>query len=253
MNHSEFRDKIYSAYWEKHFSDYDWNTTDPDLFKRAALGYQHNFGRHVDKFPAGARVLDVGCGIGHCLWWLRGKDFDVEGVDLDSGQLAQAEKMVPDDVELVAADIFDHLAPAEAEYDIVIANDMIEHLTRSEAIEFAELAYRGLKTGGVLLLKTPNAITPSAGRFYDDLTHERIYTYLSLRQLLRTANFEDVEVTSWESPPLRSPASVVSWVVRRVTWNLYKLRLMLHDFCPPPREVGQNLIAAATKTGEKTE
>lgn len=253
MKYSEFRDKVYSEYFEKHFTDYEWNTADPAIFERAEFGYRYNFGRYLAELPEGSSVLDVGCGIGHCLYWLSKEGYDVTGIDTSEEQIQEAKTVLEGEVTLKVADVFTFLRSGDRGYHAIIGGDFIEHLTRPEALEFVELARKALKPGGLLILRTPNATCPSAGSFYDDLTHERLYTALSLRQLLRTGGLRVEDVRSWESDPYRSAASLIAWMVKRVTWPLYKFRLFLHNFAPGPVEVGRNIVGVGRKPEQEAE
>ncbi len=47
------------------------------------------------RIPAGATVLDAGCGPGHITAWLAARGVDARGVDLAPGMVAQAHKHAP--------------------------------------------------------------------------------------------------------------------------------------------------------------
>ena len=56
------------------------------------------------RFPKGARILDVGCGNGLLNTWHLAKNFDVVGIDVSERQINEAKKNLPD-VEFVCADV----------------------------------------------------------------------------------------------------------------------------------------------------
>lgn len=247
MNISEYRKRLYANYYSDHFQENKLNKPVEGLFRRAALGYEWNYGNYVSCLKKNARVLDIGCGIGQCLSWLSKRGMKAVGIDMSAEQLAQARKVLDEDVSLEQADAFDFLRNETGKYGAVVVNDFIEHLTGPEALEFVESVYDVMDPEGIIIVKVPNAVCPSAGHFFDDLTHERLYTDRSMCRLLRGAGFTDIRVFSFDHPPFRSMGSMVAWVIRRVTWNLYRARLFLHDFSPGTKVVGKHLIAVAVK------
>ena len=247
MKMSEFRDRLYAANYSTHFQEKSFNKPDKSLFERASLGYEWNYGSYVNLLPKNASVLDVGCGIGQCLYWLDKRGFKAVGVDGSVEQLEQARKILADEGRLEHADAFEFLKDNTNKFEAVIANDLIEHFTRTEALDFSDAVYNTLKPGGIFIVKVPNAICPSAGHFFDNITHERPYTDISIKQLLRVAGFEEMNVFSFEHPPFRNVLSMAAWLVRRITWSLYRARLFIHDFSPGTKVVGKQLYAIAKK------
>jgi SAM-dependent methyltransferase len=110
--------------------------------------------------------LDLGCGHRVLPEWRRaaeaaivGRCRSVTGIDYDMPSLARHRSMK----RLVRGDIAS-LPFADASFDLVTANMVVEHLTDPER-QFAEIG-RVLRPGGTLLLHTPNALGYStvAGR-----------------------------------------------------------------------------------------
>ncbi len=71
-------------YYEKHFAAYFERTVqiDPTLFLEP----------FADRLPAGATVLDVGCGSGRDMLWLKNRGFAVTGFERSPGLAGLAEK-----------------------------------------------------------------------------------------------------------------------------------------------------------------
>jgi len=102
------------------------------------------------RLPAGARVLDLGCGPGWVSHNLIG-DYRVVGVDVeaDAVQLCRLRY----DADYLVGSAFS-LPTAAGQFDAVIFTEAIEHFAQP-APALAEIA-RVLKPGGLALITTPN-------------------------------------------------------------------------------------------------
>ncbi|WP_103354836.1 class I SAM-dependent methyltransferase [Amycolatopsis sp. CA-128772] len=98
---------------------------------------------------AGRRILDVGCGSGPLSAALRDQGAVVTGIDQSAGMLAQARRLVGEDVDLRVADLAEPLPFGDAEFDDVMAS-LVLHYLRDWAPTLAELR-RVLKPGGRLI------------------------------------------------------------------------------------------------------
>ena len=123
--------------------------------------------------PRRGRVLEVGCGLGHLLLWLRDR-YQVYGTDINSWALSQARRNVPGGhFALLSAE--DLGAFRDGEFQIVISKHVVEHLPDPER-SVAEMS-RVLAPGGLSLLATPNldsaarAIKKENWIGYKDPTH----------------------------------------------------------------------------------
>jgi SAM-dependent methyltransferase len=123
--------------------------------------------------PPQGRVLELGCGMGHLLTWLTDR-YHVFGCDINPWALSQARNNVPNGQYVLLSGDEPYAFP-EAVYDIVIAKHVVEHLKQPE-LAIAEMS-RVLKTGGLLILVTPNLSSPMRKRKkanwigYKDPTH----------------------------------------------------------------------------------
>ena len=146
--------------------------------------------------PAGSTVMDIGCGPGHLAAALRAKNCRVIGVD----------QFHPDDAarfdEVHAGDLNTDPVPRPLDdVQVILLLDIIEHLVSPEAF-CAELRRRTQGNLNVkIVISTANIgffVTRAMlffGQFnYNkrgilDLTHTRLFTFSSLRRLMKEAGF----------------------------------------------------------------
>jgi len=139
------------------------------------------------------RILDLGCGSGAFLYWAARAGYACgTGVDGSEEQIARARVLGIS--QIVQGDVFDYLnmLPASSQ-DVVVAFDVLEHLSRDQVFPFFENCVRVLSKNGRLIIHTLNGESPFVGRMlFGDLTHEQAFTRFSLGQLAAAAGFADI-------------------------------------------------------------
>lgn len=169
------------------------------------------------------RVLDLGCGSGLLLHFAVEAGYNrVRGVDRSPEQIALARSLELDCVE--QADAIEYVkAVPSASLDVVTAFDVLEHLTKPEAVEFLDSVSRALAERGRLILHVPNAESPFSGAIrYGDFTHEQAFTRQTMLQLATITNFQSV--ACFEDVPVpHGLKSAVRWAL----WPLARLALRL--------------------------
>jgi SAM-dependent methyltransferase len=189
-----------------------------------AIVQRHFAGRWDHWLPEdrSCNCLDLGCGTGEFLLYLRSRGFaSVQGVDLSGEELEVARSLGAADVQQADAIGFIANAPS-ASYGVISAFNFFEHLTKAEIMKVLPQVHRVLKPGGVLLAVTPNGLSPfaSATRYWD-FSHETGFTPASWRQLARLYEFG--EVSFEEYGPL--PHSAVG-LARTMIWRALRLGIM---------------------------
>jgi 2-polyprenyl-3-methyl-5-hydroxy-6-metoxy-1,4-benzoquinol methylase len=186
----------------------------PEEYPRTARKLDWAFRKHL---PASrnARILDVGCGAGHFLYYLVKKGYvNAEGVDSSEDRLALCRHYVTRSVH--KTDAIPWLASHRGVFDVVVSNHVIEHIRDEFLHGFLRALTEAVAPGGTLILTTPNACTPWAGyNRFGDLTHCRLFSANSLAQLLA--------MLDWEAeffPDGPAPYDAVS----AVRWILWKAR-----------------------------
>jgi ubiquinone/menaquinone biosynthesis C-methylase UbiE len=113
----------------------------------------------VTHVPAGARVLDAGCGTGQLCFALRQqKGCQVVGMDLSLRMLAFAQKRNPfEDVRFLHQDATNMGDLEDGSFDYVVACLLVHELTQAQQLKFLTEAWR---VGGNTLLLDSNAPLP---------------------------------------------------------------------------------------------
>ena len=138
--------------------------------------------RNLKFSPTERKVLDVGCGAGGNILFLK-KFGNVTGFDISEEALSFSGDKGFSELVLGRAEI---LPFREGSFDIVSALDCIEHIEDDEAA--LQEAYRVLKDGGTLLLTVPSH--PWLWSRHDEaLHHKRRYTKNELQRKVRDAGF----------------------------------------------------------------
>jgi SAM-dependent methyltransferase len=180
-------------------------------------GYYRDVTRH---FPAGTRLLDVGCGTG----WLAEHFADYTGVD---GSQDAVDAAAERGRNVRRHDLAEPLPFEPGTFDGAILKDVLEHVP--DPVATVRDVLRVLEPGGRVF-----ASSPDAQRWvWDDYTHRRPFTRKAYRLLFADCGFT-VEHAGYESvmpgtsivsarmPDHRRPAPLraAAWlpIVRRNVW-----------------------------------
>lgn len=84
-------------------------------------------------------------------------------------------------------------------FDAILLFEVIEHLSLEKGRELARKICGLLKSGGRVILTTPNVYTP--GQYWKDVSHETPYHYEELGGLFLSEGFESIEMYRLFSAP----------------------------------------------------
>ena len=153
--------------------------------------------RRVVGHGAKGRVLEVGCGDGDLLVSLRAAYPNLELVGLDFRFHPEiAKRLSGDGIEMITGMAETALLP-EASFDIVIMNQLIEHLWEPDRVLSA--CQRAMRPGAILTLETPNPESYDRRSFREGLwgayyfpRHLNLFSPSNLQRLLERNGFQVV-------------------------------------------------------------
>lgn len=182
--------------------------------------YRHNYLRHVPP-DKDSRILVVSCGPGYFVNLLVERGYrNVTGIDSFPDKVAFARSR---GLECQVARAFAYLDAAEEPFDAIIAEQELNHLTKSEILAFLGACRDNLAEGGTLIVHTINGANPLTGSESraGNFDHYCSFTEYSLRQVLEHAGFRDIEVFAlnlyvFYKNPLNYVAMAVDWFNRMI-------------------------------------
>jgi SAM-dependent methyltransferase len=137
----------------------------------------------------GRRILELGYGNGSFLGFARDSGADVVGIEIQAELLGAAR-----DRGFVVYRSLDQVLEVEAEksFDLVVAFDVIEHLSPDEAVEMLRKMHRLVKEGtGLLLARFPNGDSPFSLPFQNgDYTHRTAVGAGMIKQMLGNSGWK---------------------------------------------------------------
>ena len=204
-----------------------------------------------------ARILDFGCGWGKQLLSLWCAGFkNLEGVELVDEQARTAIEGVAGRFPVHSMDGRTLLESRQTTYDLVILNDVIEHVPREESVPLLSGIWRSLVPGGRVVVRTPNMSTLLAGYSrYMDFTHVTGFTEFSILQVLEEARFDNPqfvrEYFGWP-PRTRRPWIIVRRLNVRGLCNewLHRTLYAARGQEPAPTIFSMNLIVYANRPNQ---
>ena len=230
----------------------------------------HYIDQHLKRFvrtlasvppaPPGGKLLDV-AGLANlvpCYQRLGYQHVTVTSADAHS-------PFVPPDLEEKLAGLgdvqvkyfnveFDKFPFPDEHFDTVLCCEVLEHLTVDPMAMVAELN-RVCKTGGTLLMTTPNIVSwkalarviagrhPSGFNSYSGINsdrHNREYTPREVERLLQDAGFDVTELTTFSQSGLERGHRWMKWCIKPLErfWAL-----------PPENERGDFILVSGKKAG----
>lgn len=207
------------------------------------------------------RLLDVGCGNGQYLAYMRDLGWEVYGVDTDDEAALIAQHHYK--VSVFTGNLEDANFPGDY-FDAITLNHVIEHVI--DPIKILRECYRILKPGGYLVVVTPNAksighyIFRDAWRGFDIPRHMYLFDKKALNTCVKHAGFQVRQLRT--SGRMARTIYSHSWIVRRrgsldpnetFAWPLKIASLIYWGVeqasCIVCKDVGEEILLIAEKYG----
>ncbi len=216
---------------------------------RSAPNNAHSFA--IELVGCNRRVLELGAASGHVTEALVDHGCRVTAVELEADSATSLGELAE---TVIVGDLNDPelLAGLEAEFDVVLAGDVLEHLLRPHDV--LRHAARLLKPGGHAVVSLPHvghadvrlalmqgSWDYSAWGLLDD-THTRFFTLKSIRRMVKEAGLVITELRR-----VRIPAFETELSLDRDAVPTDVLELALRD---PEAETYQFVFAAAVDNGD---
>jgi len=214
QQNNDFRTQYYDKYLStfKEFiinEDHFYNKAGYSLYRKQYLPL-------IKQFSKKASILDIGCGTGIILEFLKTEGFNnISGIDLSEQQVKVA---LNKELNVDKISIFDFFKSNKNKFDIIFAMDLIEHFYKDELFDLFTGIYSLLNENGVLIIHTPNGdgIFPQ-NIIYGDITHLTIFNPNSLGQILRLTNFQNIQ--HYETGPT---AKNFYGIIRLALWKIIR-------------------------------
>ncbi|MBM5800482.1 MAG: methyltransferase domain-containing protein [Cyanobacteria bacterium K_DeepCast_35m_m2_023] len=195
-----------------------------DDFRKAKIRFVHELVRWsgLDRLPRGARVLDVGCGIGGSARILAAYyGFDVLGISISPAQVARAQALTPPELAPHCRfAVMDALALAldDSSFDAVWSVEACPHMADKQ--RYADELLRVLRPGGQLAVADWNRRDPAHGamgrrerwvmrQLLDNWAHPEFASIEGLQHNLQTSTHAAgirIDIGDW------SRATLPSWI-----------------------------------------
>jgi 2-polyprenyl-3-methyl-5-hydroxy-6-metoxy-1,4-benzoquinol methylase len=164
---------------------------------------------YLGQLPAdrAARILVISCGPGYLVSLLAEAGYgNVVGIDSDAGKIEHARRRA---LACEVAEAFPYLEERQsAQFDVIIPEQELNHLTVDETIEFLRLCRGALRPGGRVIVYAMNGANPFVGseNIAHNIDHFYNVTEHSLQQILKLAGFTNIKVFAlklyvfWKNP-----------------------------------------------------
>ncbi len=153
--------------------------------------YRRNYARLLPS-DRESEILVLSSGVGYFLDFLKEMGFlKARGIDSDPEKVAYALRK---GFNTEHGNAFDFLEDTEQRFDLIVAEQEINHLTKEEVLILLKRARDRLRDGGRLILNSTNYANPltSIDHFAHNFNHFSGYTEESLNTILRYSGFTSV-------------------------------------------------------------
>ena len=189
--------------------------------------YEHNY---LSRMPSDrdARILVVSCGPGYLVQMLVSHGYSrVVGIDSVPEKVEWARRR---DLPCRVARVFEFLAGNEEPFDLIFAEQEINHLTKDEILVLLAACRENLRPGGAVIVHSVNAANPITGSESraGNFDHYNSFTEHSLKQVLEHTGFEETEAF-----PLHlyvfygNPFNYVASLAAKLSFAAFRLYFML--------------------------
>lgn len=120
--------------------------------------------------------------------------------------------------------------PPNKTFDLMVANQVLEHLSIDSTIKLLNQAYKHLEHGGAIIVTVPNVAHPV--RYWGDVTHVTPWPLFDLYSVMRGAEFEILAIYRYNKAPL--PRNFLKRMIVDTVCDVFRI-----DWCISLMIIGQ--------------
>jgi SAM-dependent methyltransferase len=190
------------------------------------------FFRQVRRFP-GARLIDVGCGVGRFGHGAHARGWDVTGIDVSAMAISAGREFAPFPLQVGTVE---ELVEQGEKFDVVTAFEVLEHLT--SPIQFLSTTKRLLLPGGQAFYTVPNWNSPMVQHAtrpdWVPPVHLLFFTQSALQHAGELSGLTRVTTgVIWSDPVPAGALPRARWLARRLLRRPREpLGLWMHGWVP---------------------
>jgi 2-polyprenyl-3-methyl-5-hydroxy-6-metoxy-1,4-benzoquinol methylase len=175
-----------------------------------------------------ANILVVSCGPGYLVKTLAEAGYtNVLGIDSFPDKIAYAEQR---GLNCRVERGFEHVASHPDTYDVIVAEQELNHLTIQESLDFLALCRQSLHKNGLLIVYAMNGAHPLYGaeNLAHNIDHFYTVTEFSLGQIMSAGGFEEVKIhplrlyVFWKNP-LNYVGLAITFLIDSAVKVMFKL------------------------------
>jgi len=136
---------------------------------------------------SGSKILEIGFGNGEFMQWAKVNGYRISGVEVHEKLYYLAKER---NFNVFLGEITEEINGLGREFDVLVAFDVFEHLSKDIIVDYFRSMNHLLKLGGRVILRFPNGQSPF-GRYYQysDLTHQNVLTGRLIEQIALMTGF----------------------------------------------------------------
>ena len=149
----------------------------------------------ISSYLEGKKIIDIGCGNGNLLNFLKNKNLELFGTDYSKNYLIKARKKIPR-CEFFQADLLNEKfwKNHSNQYDSIICSEVLEHL--DDDLTALKNIHIILRKNGVLIITVP-ALMSLYSEFDKKIGHYRRYSINKISKTLQIAGFKIEKIHYW--------------------------------------------------------
>jgi O-antigen chain-terminating methyltransferase len=149
---------------------------------------------YLEYFKNCKNILDIGCGRGEFLSLMKEKGINANGIDMNEDMVLYCQKK---GLDVSQNNALNHLTSLrDKSLDGIFSAQVVEHLQPAELISLIKLSYDKMQYGSYFIAETinPMCLSVFAASFYMDLSHVKPVHPETIKFLLESVGFRDVQL-----------------------------------------------------------
>ncbi|AFV24718.1 methyltransferase type 12 [Methanolobus psychrophilus R15] len=210
--------------------------------------YENYYRKNILKFiPSnkGTKIVDIGCGLGHCLYFLKTNNYtNVLGIDLVEENVEFCKSK---GFKVRQENILNYISSDNEMADVFILSNVLEHFPYQEIEHIMNSLYKMLNENGCIIIIVPNCNNVyGLATYFSDITHKSPLTEKSFEDLILNTQIKNYSFHNLIVYPNILLFDLIIEVYNHLLFNIRKINNLVNGQ-KPYKVQSKNLLVVGYK------